>query len=165
MNTSSSCLANASWSACTLCTCPQRKRTQPTRTSAKCALPIFVLKFHIALSTLHLPIQSDGSTFPCRDQVEVRCKSDEEPGGDHDNALCWWKAEIVAIEGEFCLIHYTVRLLRDCTALTNVLGMGTNFRRGCRTGIPSAFHGRCSFFAKSIKSFSQTSKCKGLPAE
>lgn len=47
-----------------------------------------------------------GISYIDKAQIEVCCRSDQEPGGDHDLGQCWWEAEIKNIKGEFCSIHY-----------------------------------------------------------
>jgi hypothetical protein len=61
----------------------------------------------VNMQCVRLAPELDNAQYKDKDQVEVCCQSDEEPGGDHDNAQCWWEAEISAVKGEFCHIHYT----------------------------------------------------------
>jgi len=61
----------------------------------------------VNMQSVRLAPESANANYKDKDQVEVCCKSDEEPGGDHENAQCWWEAEISAVKGEFCHIHYT----------------------------------------------------------
>jgi transcription antitermination factor NusA-like protein len=61
----------------------------------------------VNMQSVRLAPELVNTRYKDKDLVEVCCKSDEEPGGGHNDAQCWWEAEISAVKGEFCHIHYT----------------------------------------------------------
>jgi len=53
-----------------------------------------------------VPDTPQAESYAPRQDVEVCCQSNTEPGGDHELGQCWWEAQILALKGEFCHVSY-----------------------------------------------------------